>query len=106
MAQLLERESQLRPTEILQFEGFWDSDGKGMIEAVRRVARQPKLPVKALPWWLFRLLALGGGFAKEVMEVRPYWRHPVRLDNTRLVALLGSEPRTALDVAVATAMAG
>jgi nucleoside-diphosphate-sugar epimerase len=106
MAQLLDREPRLLPAEILQFEGFWDSDGKGMIDAIRRVARQPKLAVKALPWWLFRLLALGGGFAKEVMEVRPYWRNPVRLDNTRLVALLGSEPRTALDVAVATAMAG
>jgi hypothetical protein len=38
------------------------------------------------------------------MEVRPFWRHPVRLENSRLVGLLGNEPRTPLDDAVATAL--
>lgn len=95
----------LAPAETVQFEGFWDSDGRQMIAAIRRVAQRPDLPVKAFPWCLFRILALGGGFPKEVMEVRKFWRQPVRLDNRRLVALLGCEPRTALDEAVATAMA-
>ena len=60
--------------------------------------------MKSLPWWLLRLAAPFGGFPREALEVRPFWRHPLRLDDTRLVALLGEEPRTPLDVAVARAL--
>jgi len=36
--------------------------------------------------------------------MKPFWRHPVRLDNARLVAFLGAEPRTPLDLAVTTTL--
>lgn len=103
MARLLET-SDLAAAERVQFEGFWDADGTGMANAIRRAVAQPSLARKPFPWWLMRLLAPFGGFPREVMEVKPLWRHPVRLDNTRLVALLGAEPRTALDAAVAAAL--
>lgn len=45
------------------------------------------------------------GHALAVRGLQPFWRHPVRLDNARLVALLGEEPRTPLDEAVATTLA-
>lgn len=103
MARLLERPD-LAPAERVQFEGFWDADGTGMANAIRRAVGKPGLPRKPFPWWLMRLLAPFGGFPREVMEVMPLWRYPVRLDNARLVALLGAEPRTPLDEAVAAAL--
>ena len=51
-----------------------------------------------------QLLAPFGGFPREVMEVRPHWRYPTRLDSSRLIALLGKEPHTPLDEAVETAL--
>lgn len=95
----------LQPAERMQFGGFWDPDGRSMIAAIRRVSRRPKLPVRPFPWWLMRLLAPFGGFPRELVEVEPFWRHPVRLDNRRLVELLGEEPHTPLDDAVAAALA-
>lgn len=98
-ARLLERRERLRPFEVLQFEGFHDADGQEMVEAIRRASGR-KLRVWGLPWWFFGALGVFGGFPREAAEIAPYWRHPVRLDNARLVELLGEEPRTPLDVAV------
>ncbi|MDD2677542.1 MAG: NAD(P)H-binding protein [Methylacidiphilaceae bacterium] len=95
----------LRPAERMQFGGFWDPDGREMIAAIRRAVGRPDLPVRSFPWWLLRLLAPFGGFPREVMEVRPFWQSPVRLDNRRLVGLLGKEPATSLDEAVAASLA-
>ncbi len=103
MARLMETPD-LAPAEQVQFEGVWDADGTGMAQAIRRVVGKPALPLKPFPWWLMRLLAPFGGFPSEVMEVLPLWRHPVRLDNRRLVSLLGAEPRTPIDTAVAAAL--
>ncbi len=103
MARLIEMPD-LAPAERVQFEGVWDADGTGMAQAIRRAAANPSLARKPFPWWLMRLLAPFGGFPREVMEVRPLWRHPVRLDNARLITLLGAEPRTPLDSAVTAAL--
>ncbi|KAB0677244.1 NAD(P)H-binding protein [Aureimonas leprariae] len=94
----------LAAAERVQFAGFWDADGSGMAAAIRRATGRPDLPVKAFPWWLMRLLAPLGGFPREVLEVQSFWRHPMRLDNARLVRLLGEEPGTPLDQAVATTL--
>lgn len=106
IARLMGMGERLRRFERTQFEGFWDADGAGMIEAIRQAAGDPALPVHAFPWWLMRLLAPLGGFPREVMEIRPYWRAPVRLDNRRLVTLLGEEPRTPVIQAVRDTLAG
>jgi hypothetical protein len=37
-------------------------------------------------------------------EMRYLWREPLRLDNARLVAALGAEPRTPISVAVRRAL--
>ncbi|HLZ97708.1 MAG TPA: NAD(P)H-binding protein [Steroidobacteraceae bacterium] len=79
----------LAPIERVQFGGFWDADGRQMVGAIRRATERPDLPLRAFPWWLMRLLAPLGGFPREVLEVKPFWRHPVQLDNSRLIALLG-----------------
>jgi nucleoside-diphosphate-sugar epimerase len=103
-ARLAEKANQLQPFERLQFQGFHDANGTGMIEAIRRASGR-RLPVWQFPWWLIRLAAPFGGFPREVIEIAPYWRHPVRLDNSRLVAVIGDEPHTSLDRAVPATLA-
>ncbi|WP_332712999.1 NAD-dependent epimerase/dehydratase family protein [Pelagibacterium mangrovi] len=103
-ALLLERSEHLRPFERVQFDGFYDADGRGMIEAIERVVGR-KLPVRAFPWWVMGLLSPLGGFPREAADIASVWRHPVRLDNERLVALIGQEPRTPIDIAVRETLA-
>ncbi len=98
-ARLLDRPDQLLPFERLQFEGLFDESGTVMTTALSRVVEKD-LPVWPLPWWLVRALAPFGGFPREAAEIAPHWRHPARLDNGRLVQLLGEEPRTDLDAAL------
>lgn len=103
-AQLLDEPSRLSPHERLQFEGFWDADGRTMVETIRAVVGRD-VPERPFPWWLIRLTAPFGGFPREAVEIEPVWRHPMRLDNTRLVKLLGEEPRTPLALAVERSLA-
>lgn len=103
-ARLLAEPEKLRPFERLQFEGFYDADGRQMIEAILRGCGR-RVSVWSFPWWMLKLAAPFGGFPREAAEVAPYWRHPVRMDNVRLVDLLGTEPRTPLDEAVRTSLA-
>lgn len=98
-ALLLDAPDRLRPFERLQFEGLYDSTGSRMTDAIRSVTGR-EVPVRAFPWWMVRLAAPFNGFMREAAEIAPYWRHPVLLDNTRLVDLIGSEPRTPLEQAV------
>ena len=99
VAQLLDMPEQLLAFERLQFEGLFDDSGTSMTKALSRAAGKD-LPVRRFPWWLMPALAVFGGFPREVAAVAPYWRSPVRLDNTRLTRLQGNEPRTELDLAV------
>lgn len=80
--------------------GHWDPDGTAMIGAIRRALDEPFLPVKGMPWLIMRLASPFVHFFREVLEMRYLWQVPVRLDNAKLVALLGSEPHTPLDEAV------
>jgi nucleoside-diphosphate-sugar epimerase len=82
------------------FRGFWDADGTEMIAAIRRAAGRPSLRVRRFPWALVVLASPFVRLFKEMREMRYLWREPLQLDNTRLVAALGSEPRTPIDVAV------
>ncbi|MDJ0388366.1 hypothetical protein QMO56_09595 [Roseomonas sp. E05] len=77
-----------------------------MLAAIARAAGRPCLPVLPFPWWLTRLAGPFSESLREMKEIRPFWHHPVRLDNRRLVTLLGAEPHTPLDTAVAAALAG
>lgn len=98
-ALLLESRERLEPFERVQFEGFYDADGRGMIAAIERVVGR-ELPVRRFPWWVMRLLSPFGGFPREAADIAAIWTHPMRLDNRRLVELLGAEPRTPLDTAM------
>ncbi|WP_319531691.1 NAD(P)H-binding protein [uncultured Cohaesibacter sp.] len=103
-AQLFDREDQLKPFEVVHFEGLYDESGNEMTEAIMEAVGR-SLPVWRMPWWLFRVLAPFGGFPREVAEIIPHWTHPLRLNNRRLLELLGSEPRTDRQEAVKAALA-
>jgi nucleoside-diphosphate-sugar epimerase len=106
MMRLIEREQTLEAFATFHMEGHWDADGTGMIAAVRKAAGRLDLPVRRFPW---RLLSLASPFVpmfRELKEMRYLWQAPVRMANARLLAVLGTEPRTPLDDAVRATLVG
>jgi nucleoside-diphosphate-sugar epimerase len=109
MRLLIERADRLPAFARFHFEGHWDADGTQMVEAIRRVVRAaggatPKLG--SMPWWALALAAPLVPTFRELREVRYLWQQPVRLDNRRLLAELGAEPRTPLDEALRATLQG
>lgn len=105
IAQLAEREAQLAPFEIVHFGGHWLERGIEMAEALRRVAGREDRPIRRFPWFAVWLAAPFVPLMREVLEMRYLWQRPLRLDNRKLVRLLGSEPHTPLDAAVRQTLA-
>jgi nucleoside-diphosphate-sugar epimerase len=106
MMQLIEREPSLAAFDTVHMNGHWDADGTEMVAAIGRVAGQPGLKVKRFPWWLLPLASPFVTVFRELREVSYLWRQPLRLDNRRLLQLLGSEPHTRLDEALEATLAG
>jgi len=105
-AQLMDREGELEDFASFHFRGLWDKDGTEIIGAIRRAAGKPSLPVKSLPWFMFKLASPFNETMRELYATRPLWTTPIELDNTRLVRFLGKEPHTNLDEAVETTLRG
>lgn len=106
MVQVLQRSSDLSAFATFHMDGHWDADGAGMVGAIRRVLRRPHLKMRRFPWPLVTLAAPFVPLFRELGEMRYLWRTPVRLDNGRLVRLLGCEPHTPLDDAIGETLAG
>ena len=106
MLRLLSRVRELPPFAVFHMDGHWDPDGRGMADAIGRVVGRPDLARRRLPWWLVRLASPVVPLCRELSEMRYLWNRPVRLDNRRLLAMLGSEPRTPLDAAVRNTLQG
>lgn len=100
VVRLADLEATLPDFDVFHFGGHWVNPGIEMAEAVRRVVGNPNLPIRALPWIWLRLAAPFNAFLREIIEMRYLWRIPLRLDNSKLVALIGQEPHTPLDEAV------
>jgi nucleoside-diphosphate-sugar epimerase len=77
-----------------------------MPTAIARAAGTPGVKISAFPWWLTWLAAPFVPVFRELREMRYLWRQPVRMSNARLLAVLGSEPHTPLDVAVRQTLEG
>ncbi|MBB3770940.1 nucleoside-diphosphate-sugar epimerase [Angulomicrobium tetraedrale] len=105
MARLAERDD-LPAFARFHMDGQWDEDGTAMIGAIRAALGAPQMPVKKLPWMLMRLASPVVPLFRELSEMAYLWRAPVRLDNARLVATLGEEPRTPLNEAVRATLIG
>ncbi|ASG20170.1 NAD-dependent epimerase/dehydratase family protein [Nitrospirillum viridazoti] len=107
VARLLARESELAAFETFHFGGHWLERGVDMARAIQRVVvarggRQPT--ITTFPWWLVTLASPFVTMFRELREMRYLWQRPVRLENAKLKAFLGSEPHTPLDQAVATTL--
>ncbi|AYD01637.1 NAD(P)H-binding protein [Neorhizobium sp. NCHU2750] len=104
MLRLIDRQHELPCFARFHMRGFFDEDGGEMIAAIGRVVgRMPK--VKAFPWWMVRLGSPFVPIFRELLEMRYLWQQPVRMSNARLVAFLGEEPSTPIDVAVRATLA-
>ncbi len=103
---LLDRESELGDDAVFHMDGHWDDDGRRMIAAIAHALGTPGLPVRRMPWGLLRLASPLVPLFRELNEMRYLWERPVRLDNRRLLAFLGEEPHTPLDLAVRRTLAG
>jgi nucleoside-diphosphate-sugar epimerase len=106
MVRLVEREADLPAFASYHMEGHWDADGEQMAAAIRRAAGKPELKTSAFPWWLVTLASPFVTVFREMLEMRYLWEQPVRMSNRRLLAILGSEPHTPLDVAVRRTLEG
>lgn len=100
IARLAAIERRLPAFEVLHFGGHWLERGVEIARSIRRVAGNPRAPIRPLPSLLLRLAAPFSATLRETIEMRYLWRVPLRLDNRKLVALIGEEPRTPLDTAV------
>ncbi|HEX8957022.1 MAG TPA: NAD-dependent epimerase/dehydratase family protein [Burkholderiaceae bacterium] len=105
MVRLLELGERLPAFALYHMDGHWDEDGSKMVEAIGRASGKPHLKASRLPWWALRLAAPFNETLRELMEMRYLWQRPIRMDNARLVQVLGAEPHTPLDSAVKTTLA-
>ncbi len=102
---LLDREADLADFEVFHFAGHWLAPSDQLAHAVRRVTGRSDLPIRSFPWAMVWALSPVVELFRELLEMRYLWRRPIGLDNTKLIAFLGSEPHTPLDTAVRATLA-
>jgi nucleoside-diphosphate-sugar epimerase len=100
IARLADIEATLAAADSVHFAGHWLERGDEVARAIRRVSGVPWAPILPFPAALLYLGAPFSATLREAIEMRYLWRKPLRLDNRKLVSLVGPEPRTPLDVAV------
>ncbi|MEJ1976289.1 MAG: hypothetical protein WDN49_09495 [Acetobacteraceae bacterium] len=77
-----------------------------MIAAIREATGNPDVKVRGTPWLMMRMLSPFVVLFRELAEMRYLWTTPIHMDNARLIAVLGAEPRTPLAIAVRETLAG
>jgi nucleoside-diphosphate-sugar epimerase len=105
MVQLLERGRDLGPFEVFHFAGHGFTRGVELAQATLRVAGATG-GVRRFPWFVMFLLAPFVETFREMLEMRYLWSRTLLLDNRRLVAFLGSEPHTPLEMALEATLDG
>ncbi|MBS0256700.1 MAG: NAD(P)H-binding protein [Proteobacteria bacterium] len=104
IGRLLDRADELPAFAVYHMEGFWDFDGLQLVEAIERVVGHP-VKRRQLSWSGIKLAAPFVPLFREVLEMQYLWQMPIRMSNRRLTDFLGTEPRTPIDIAVATTLA-
>ena len=106
MARLVEARGPARPSRRFHMDGHWDADGTAMVAAIRRGGRPARCRRAASPGAWCGSPRRSCRCSASSREMRYLWKQPLRMPNDRLVAAIGPEPRTPLDVAVAETLAG
>jgi nucleoside-diphosphate-sugar epimerase len=101
---LLDHADELGPFEVFHMQGQ-EVDGAALAAAIEAAVGRP-VAVRQLPWLAVGLAAPFNETLREMREMRYLWARPVVMDNARLVARLGAEPRTPLVDALRTALVG
>jgi nucleoside-diphosphate-sugar epimerase len=103
-ARLLDKDAELPRFARYHFAGYWDADRTQIVGAIGRAAGKAAIKTMALPWSILPLIGLFNTTMREMVEMQPFWKNPVRLENASLVAVLGEEPHTPLDRAMTTTL--
>ena len=109
MVQLLTQRERLEPFASFHMSGHWDADGTQLAASIQRIVtrRSGRVPTtRRFSWWMVRLASPFVTTLRELLEMRYLWRQPVRMSNSRLVAVLGQEPHTPLDEAIEATLVG
>jgi nucleoside-diphosphate-sugar epimerase len=104
MARLIECERPMSACEVLHFRGHWLERGVEMAELVCRASGISHDRIKPFPWWAVKLAAPFVNAFREMLEMRYLWQVPLQMDNTKMYALIGREPHTPIDVALAATL--
>ena len=104
MVRLIECESPMSAYEVFHFRGHWFEHGVEMAESVCRALGISNERIKPFPWWVINLASPFVNAFNEMREMRYLWQTPLRLDNTKLRTLIGPEPHTPIDVALAATL--
>lgn len=104
IARLIESKRPMSAYEVFHFRGHWFERGGKMAEQVCRVLGINAHAIKSFPWWLVRLGAPVLNVCREMLEMRYLWQVPLELDNDKLRALLGCEPHTPIETALAATL--
>jgi nucleoside-diphosphate-sugar epimerase len=105
IARLLDQPARLADFDVFHFRGHWLARGADMADAVCQAAGLAATKIYTFPWWAVRLAAPFVEVCREMLEMRYLWSVPVDLDNSKLRAVIGAEPRTPLNVAVERSLA-
>jgi nucleoside-diphosphate-sugar epimerase len=105
-AELMDREPELSAFERFHFRGHWDADGAQMVAAILRAVGKESIPVRALPWFIFKLASPFNETLRELYATRHLWQMPIQLDNAKLLQFLGNEPHTPWETAVRATLRG
>jgi nucleoside-diphosphate-sugar epimerase len=98
--QLLEKQSELADFEVFHFKGHYFANGVDIAQETASIAGISDTTIKAMPWLIIKLASPFVTMFRELLEMRYLWNEDVKLDNSKLVAFLGSEPHTPTDKAL------
>jgi nucleoside-diphosphate-sugar epimerase len=105
MGRLIERENELADFDVFHFAGHWLERPDALAQSIRRVTRDPAIPLKPFPVPVLYAAAPFVTAFREMIEMLYLWNKPIGLDDAKLRAFLGDVPATPLDVAVRESLA-